>query len=405
MTVDIRSLAEDELPELRRITSYAFADSRSDEERRSLPDPLRPEWTTCAFVDGRLATTFGAYPFGVRLNGAAVPMAGVTAVATLPEFRRRGLLRQVMTRSFGEQRERGQSLAILWASLGAIYQRYGYGLASTHASYRIDPRDARFNDPSPASGRVRLMDAAEARSHLEAIYKAFARPRNLMLHRAPAMWDFRLTATGQQRPQVGVYFDPAGEARGYVVFTVKPDPEIGFGRSQHASVSDFAYLDPEALRGLWDFFAAHDLVREVVWQQVPEDDPVPHLLAEPNELQRRTGAAIWMRVTDVEEALRQRPYGEDGALSIRVVDPLCDWNAGVFGIETAGGATEVTRAGGEGDVTVSVAALAVLLAGHRSATQLARAGLVAGGDDDDKALGVADRLFATAFAPWCPDGF
>jgi predicted acetyltransferase len=402
VTVDIRSLAEDELPELRWVTSYAFADSRSDEERRSLPDPLRPEWTTCAFVDGRLATTFGAYPFRVRLNGAAVHMAGVTAVATLPEFRRRGLLRQVMTRSFAEQRERGQSLAILWASLGAIYQRYGYGLASTHASYRIDPRDARFNDPTPAPGRVRLMDARDARPHLEAVYKAFAGPRNLMLHRAPTMWDFRLAPPGPQRPHVGIYVDPAGDARGYVVFTLTADPQIGFGRSQRISVSDFAYLDLEAYRGLWDFLAAHDLVREVEWQQVPEDDPVPHLLAEPNELQRRTGAAIWMRVTDVQEALRQRPYGEDGALTIRVVDPLCDWNAGIFGIESAGGATEVSQAGGDGDVTVPIASLAVLLAGHRSATQLARAGLV---DGDEKALGVADGLFATTFTPWCPDGF
>lgn len=402
MTVDIRSLAEAELPDLRRITSYAFADSRSDEERRSHPDPLRPEWTTCAFVDGRLATTFGAYPFRVRLNGGAVPMAGVTAVATLPEFRRRGLLRQVMTRSFGEQRERGQSIAILWASLGAIYQRYGYGLASTHASYRIDPRDIRFNDRAPAPGRVRLMDAVEARPHLESAYTDFARPRNLMLHRAPAMWDFRLAPAGRRRPQVGVYFDAAGAARGYVVFALEADPSIGFGRSQRISVSDFAYLDLEAYRGLWDFLAAHDLVREVEWQQVPEDDPIPHLLAEPNELRRRTGAAIWMRVTDVEEALRHRPYGDDGALSVRVADPLCDWNEAVFGIEAAGGHTEVSRAGGEGDLTVPVAALAVLLAGHRSATQLARAGLVAG---DEKALRVADGLFATTFAPWCPDGF
>ena len=89
-------------------------------------------------------------------------------------------------------------------------------------------------------------------------------------------------------------------------------------------------------------------------------------------------------------------------MTIRVVDPLCDWNAGVFSIETAGGAIEVSRAAGDADLTVPVAALAVLLAGHRSATQLARAGLVAG---DEKALGMADGLFATAFTPWCPDGF
>lgn len=390
------------MSERRRVTTHAFADTRSDGERGALPDPLRPEWTTCAFVDGRLATSFGAYPFTVRLNGAPVDMAGVTGVATLPEFRRRGLLRQVMVRSLGEQRERGQSLAILWASLGAIYQRYGYGLASTHASYRIDPRDIRFNDPQAAEGSVRLMDAAEARPHLEAVYEAFAAPRNLMIHRYPLVWDIRLPEPGASNPRVGVYFDRAGEARGYVVYDLKPDPEVGFGRSQLVSVSDAAHLDLDAQRGLWEFFAAHDLVRRVEWQQVPDDDPLPHLLAEPNELHRRTGAAIWMRVTDVEAALRQRPYGDDGVLAVGVVDPLCDWNAGTFTVETAGGATEVSRAGGDADVTVPVAALAVLVAGHRSATQLARAGLVAGGA---KALRVADALFATSYAPFCADGF
>lgn len=292
MAVEIRPLTEEELPELRQVASYAYADTPTDEERRSIPQALRPEWTTCAFVDGRLATTFGAYPFRARLNGARVAVAGVTSVATLPEFRRRGLLRQVMTRSLGEQRDRGQSMAILWASLGAIYQRYGYGLASTHASYRIDPRDIRFNDPLGAAGRVRLMDANEARPRLESIYKAFSRPRNLMLHRAPVVWDVRLPRAGAANPRVGVYLDQAGEARGYILFDLTTDPAIGFGRNQLATVTDFAYLDLDAYRGLWDFFAAHDLVRQVEWQQVPEDDPLPHLLAEPNELHRRTGVAL-----------------------------------------------------------------------------------------------------------------
>lgn len=402
MAVEIRPLTEEELPELRQVASYAYADTRTDEERRSIPQALRPEWTTCAFVDGRLATTFGAYPFRARLNGARVAVAGLTSVATLPEFRRRGLLRQVMTRSLGEQRDRGQSMAILWASLGAIYQRYGYGLASTHASYRIDPRDIRFNDPLGAAGRVRLMDANEARPRLESICKAFSRPRNLMLHRAPVVWDVRLPRAGAANPRVGVYLDQAGEARGYILFDLTPDPAIGFGRNQLATVTDFAYLDLDAYRGLWDFFAAHDLVRQVEWQQVPEDDPLPHLLAEPNELHRRTGVALWMRVTDVRAALRQRPYGDDGALTMAVADPLCDCNDGVFSLETAGGVTEVSLLSGPADLTLPVTALAVLLAGHRSASQLARAGLIAG---DDKALRLADALFATAHAPWCPDGF
>lgn len=72
-----------------------------------------------------------------------------------------------------------------------------------------------------------------------------------------------------------------------------------------------------------------------------------------------------------------------------MADPLCDWNDGIFTVET----TEVSRAGGGADFIALMAALAVLVTGQRSATQLARAGLVAG---DEKALSVADGLFASA---------
>ncbi|MFL2523524.1 MAG: GNAT family N-acetyltransferase [Candidatus Azotimanducaceae bacterium] len=53
-------------------------------------------------------------------------MAGISVIGTRPEYRRQGLVRTIMTRAFAEQRERGQTLAGLWASQAAIYQRYGF---------------------------------------------------------------------------------------------------------------------------------------------------------------------------------------------------------------------------------------------------------------------------------------
>jgi predicted acetyltransferase len=82
---------------------------------------------------------------------------------------------------------------------------------------------------------------------------------------------------------------------------------------------------------------------------------------------------------------------------------LCDWNEGVFEIEAEGDERSAKRTRGVPDLTVSPRSLASLLAGHSSATQLARAGLLDG--KDDAALGRADRMFATAFRPFCPDGF
>jgi hypothetical protein len=83
-----------------------------------------------------------------------------------------------------------------------------------------------------------------------------------------------------------------------------------------------------------------------------------------------------------------------------VADPLCDWNDGIFTIET----TEVSRAGGDADFIALMAALAVLVSGHRSATQLARAGLVAG-DDARRRWAWRTGCSPAPSPPGGPDGF
>ncbi|HJM76036.1 MAG TPA: GNAT family N-acetyltransferase [Dehalococcoidia bacterium] len=97
MSVEIRAVTADEMPELDKIGSYAFANNEDLPEDQQT---LIPEWTLCAFVDGQLAASHAVYPFRMRFNGAAANAAGVTAVATYPEFRRQGLLRQIMERTF-----------------------------------------------------------------------------------------------------------------------------------------------------------------------------------------------------------------------------------------------------------------------------------------------------------------
>ena len=389
---EIRSITEGELPDLQRITGYAFGGFGDQ------PPPwIHPDWTTSAFVDGRIATTYGAWPFRVRLNGQSVAMAGVTMVATLPEFRRRGLMRKVMTKALAEQRERGQALAILWASMGALYQRYGYGLASANVTYEIDPRQILFSHGEPASGSVRLYTKDEARPLFESLYKEFSRPRNLLIQRAGALWDIRQQGDKQQ---FGVYYDGAGEPRGFVGY------ETGSNDAgQTIAINDWAALDPDAYRGIWEFLGYHDLVRRVRWQRVAEDDPAPLLFLEPRELHRQTYDAIWMRVTDVEAALPQRPYGDADALTIAVTDELCPWNVGTFVLETTGEESTAAKVDGSvaADLTMPVSSLAVLLAGYRSATTLARAGRLTPAGDGVSAR--ADRVFATAYAPWCNDSF
>ena len=86
----------------------------------------RPEWTLCAFDGGRMVASYSTIPLTTRANGKTVAAAGVSAVGTLPEYRRQGLVRRLTTQALNDMYERGQLVAALWASQAAIYQRYGY---------------------------------------------------------------------------------------------------------------------------------------------------------------------------------------------------------------------------------------------------------------------------------------
>ena len=222
-----------------------------------------------------------------------------------------------------------------------------------------------------------------------------------MLLRADPMWFLRLQDDPKNPSQFGIYYRD-GEPHAYVQFRL-PRDEQAEQRGMRLDVADHAWMDADAYRGLWEFFAVHDLVGKVRWGGVPADDPAPMLLVEPRELRRKTGDALWMRVVDVEAGLPQRPYGEAGRLVLRVADELCEWNDATFELETSGKESECRRSGDEPDLTMPVRSLAMLASGHFSATALKRAGLLSA--VEDKALTLADRMFATAFVPWCPDGF
>ncbi len=403
MAIEIRACRPEEMDAYYAISRYVFAST-------TLVDPTvattAPEWTTCGFEDGKLVATMGTFPFTMRLNGAAVRTGGVTQVGTLPSHRRQGFLRKIMRKGFEEMRERDQPLAILWASMGAIYQRFGYGLAAPSVHYQFDPRYAGFQDEGvDVAGTVSIETPEEAYPTIKQLYIETATPRNLWIHRSRALWQAdTLREQDKTRPtHVAVYRNPDGEPRGYIVYNVgqkeRPEP----GPNHVMTVNDFVWRDLDAYRGLWEFIRKHDLVGEVN-MVVPDDDPAPDLLLEPRMLRKRVSDGIWMRVTDIEKALAARPYGERGELVIELPsDDMCPWNVGRWQIETDGQTPFVTRTDRAADLTVSPNGLATLLAGCRTATHLARAGRISGRDAET--LLRADRMFRTEYYPHGPNNF
>ena len=410
MTVEIRPLNADEMSQLGAMGAYAYAGAFGDTNDNILSRSNRPEWTLCAVEDGKLLSSFSAIPFTMRANGNAMPLAGVSAVGTFPEYRRQGLARRIHTQAFADMRERGQPVAALWASQAAIYQRYGYALASAMRSYTVDAVDIGFHDGDSGVGNVERLNVEDGYDIVKGVYIEFIGQRMCYLHRSKVLWlGNALDSDNAEGPiHLAVSRNPDGEPNGYAIYTLRHGKVDNVARGHEIVIRDLAWLSQDAYRSLWSWIARHDLVGRVRWDNAPVDDPAEELFMEPRLLNAHDREGVWFRVVDVASALEARGYDVTGEITLTIdVDDLAPWNVGAFKLETSPDgarvtpATRVTPAKG-GDLQLSMKALASLYTGFRSARQLAAWGLIEGSDD---VVRRADSIFSTRHAPHCPDHF
>lgn len=417
MTVEIRPYRPEESDAFNKVPSVVFGNysgiprSETPPEQRG-PDLIPPEISLCAFEDGVLASTYAAYPFTMRLNGGKAPAAGVTCVGTLPEFRRRGHLRQITEHDFRQRyEERREPIAILTASIAAIYQRYGYAVVSTREELSIDPRWINIV-PSvlPATGNWREATKDEL-PLLQSMYRQFSTPRNGYLHRAPVVWDAQVLALGPNfdsgpnfGPSLIAVYEEGGTPQGYIAYAAKSLMEFsdGAGPGQRLMVRDYVWHTPSAYRAMWDFLKNFDLVNRVNIPKAPADDPAFDIILDPRELHATRYDWLLGRIIDVERALPLRPYGEGRAV-FALRDEFCPWNNDRWALEASPEGTTITRTKETPTLTLDAATLALLVFGTVSPSRAVRYGRAEATPTTD--LATWDNMFRTEYAPFCPDGF
>ena len=404
MNVEIRPLTAGEMGQLGELGGYVYGGSFGDGPDNVVATANLPDWTLCALVDGKLVSSFTAIPFTMRANGNAVALAGVSTVGTQPEYRRQGLLRRIQTQAFADMRDRGQSVAALWASQAAIYQRYGYAMTTVQRSYHVDTTDIGFHDGVWGSGCVERLSVNDAFDVIKSIYIRFVENRTCYLHRSKALWlqNAMEEIEGQGPIHAGVHYDEEGKADGYIIYTLRANKVDHATRGQEIIIRDMAWLSMDGYRSMWEWLKRHDLVGRVSYQTAAADDPAVELFAEPRLLHGVDHEGIWLRVVDATGALGDRAYSSEGEITIGLTDdPLTPWNNRSIRLEASPEGAHVTSSK-SADLQTSAKALASLYSGFRTARQLRAWGLIEG---EDHVIDTADRLFASSHAPHCPDHF
>jgi predicted acetyltransferase len=416
-TYPIRLVAEDELAAFLAVDQHAsHGTPMSERAHANFLARLEFGRTLAAFDGDTIVGSAGAFSFQMRVPGAMAAVAGVSLVAVLPSHRRQGILSALMRRQLADVSERGEAVAVLFASESGIYGRYGYGRASWHAAYRLRRGEGTLAPGAPADPglRLRIAEPRSARAELAQVYDLALAERPGLYARTEPWWDRLLTdlhsEDGSSQQIRCVLAEDDSGPRAYAVFTSTECWDEDAGLPQGVlEVSEAIAADPAATAALWDNLLSRDLVSEFHARMRPVDDPLLYLLADPRRVRSGVSDGLWVRLVDVGSALAQRHYASPVDVVIEVADELCPQSAGRWRLAAGAGAAPAgfratcERTTAPADVALPVSALGAAYLGGTGLTAMADAGLVT--EATPGSLAALSTAIAWEPAPWCPMTF
>jgi len=354
-----------------------------------------------AIEAGKFVGSAGAFAFEMTTPGGKVATSGLTMVGVLATHRRRGILTRMMALHLEEARANGQPVSALWASEGAIYGRFGYGVATLGGAASFENERVVFRRAVGRTGVFRFLEAEEAREPFREVYERVRPSIPGMLGRSTEWWDFRklgdFDKSLQPLHRVALMVD--GRPEGYAIYRHAQRVGVPGPADTAIEVSEAIATSPETTAMLWRFLCELDLVRRIDAPLLGASHPLFHMVMEPRRLRMVAQDAVWVRIVDAASALAARTYAAEGAVTFRIDDALCPWNAGVYRVD--GG--RAGRSDAAPELRFDVSVLGSLYLGGVTARQLADAGLI-----EEIAAGAverADAIFRSPRAPWCPEVF
>lgn len=368
---------------------------------------LEPERNFGFTADGRWIATTGAFTRTMVVPGGTVPTGAVTVVTVAPAFRRRGLLRRMMTHQLEEIAAAGtEPVALLWASEAAIYGRFGYGETLQRLRLSGSTRALVFTPGVDfGSGSVGEVERAEFLPVAARLREGWLAERPGALSRADAWWGFRLDDPVARRHGASAYrfvlhYAGDGAPDGYAYFRVKEDGPQG---GAEVDVVEIDAASTPAYASLWRFLLSLDLVRSFRRHDSPADEPLRLLVTDPRAITAEIIDGTYVRLVDVPAALDTRRYAVEVDLTLDVTDALLPQNEATFRLRGGPDGAEVERTRRTPDVSLGVRELGAVYLGGISPATLRRAGLIT--EHTPGALARMAAAFAGDRLPYCNDYF
>lgn len=334
-----KSTTTTEFKQARLLSEYAF---------NKVVDPKQRDcfYFLCEHADvwgfwsnEQLASQLLTYPFEVTLGGRPFKMIGVGHVASYPEYRNQGLIRQLFAASLKQAKEQNVALSYLAPFSYNFYRKFGYETCFKRKKILISTEKlARF--PYEKAGTLVRMDwqNIDMRKVVQQLYKETLGKRNASLVREDWWWEF--TIKHYPKREIALYLDEHGCAQGYVIYE-RQSPDF--------IIHELAYRDLFAFKKLNGFISSHCGTFSHFYYITAENEPWPFSIQEEHDYEQQLEPYMMARIVDLKTFLSDYPFqtNTEQTFTIQVKDEFCEWNDGYFRITTDGTKTSVTTIANE----------------------------------------------------------
>lgn len=404
----LRRVRAEEFETWSRMVANTYGEDLSEADIANERSAIELDRTIVAFDGDSSVGGTASLTRSMTMPGAVqLPIAGVAWVGVAPTHRRRGILTSMMRKQLTDLHESGaEPVAILHASEGAIYGRFGYGLASYGAWLQGDTRAMGFRSGvDTGQGTIRLLSRDEARPLMEMVYDTVYNSVG-WVERPVKFWDYRLYDAERARqdtsaPRFAIHEEPGGAVNGYAIYRPKYERDV-FGNSLNTvQVIELATTTRQAYAALWRFLIDIDLHPRITYDGAL-DEPLSHLLLNARAVRSTVVDILSVRLVDVDRALAARRYATPLDVVFDVEDSFCPWNAGRYRLQADGDAVTCERTPARADLRLSSTELGAVFLGGTTLASLAAAGRVT--ELRPGALARCTVAFRGEREPWYPAG-
>ncbi|HGH7177678.1 TPA: GNAT family N-acetyltransferase [Bacillus wiedmannii] len=370
--MNVIQLKEDRFREALRLSEYAFQYKVDGERLQQQLTKMKESHEIYGIMEGEdVAAKLHLIPFYIYIGKEKFKMGGVAGVATYPEYRRSGYVKELLQHSLQTMKKDGYTVSMLHPFAVAFYRKYGWELCADLLVCHMTKSDLVMK--KQVNGTVKRFNKENHPEEVEKIYETFAARFSGMLVRDEKWW---LQAVYHDLT-LAIYYDENKKAAGYMLYKIE---------NYKMTVEEFIPLHNEARNGLWNFICQHDSMIKELEMTVSENEPLLYTLQEPR-VKAEIKPYFMGRIVDVEQFLKQYELNWNNVqqeVILHITDSFAPWNN--VTVRLANHEITIIEEIKDKGIRLDINALSTIMFGYKRPLQLNELGLISGSEEEIRAF-------------------